>query len=290
MLIAESNQPFDSPDYFFELKLDGIRCLAYLDSNSTNLRNKRNKNISILYPELSHIHKQVNRHCILDGELVVLKNGKPDFQEIQRRSLMSNPFKIKLAADKLPVCFTAYDLLYVVDKLITDKPLTRRVEILESLVTETPALSLSRRIEEKGITLFNVAKEQELEGIIAKRMDSLYFPGKRTKDWVKIKNLIDEDFIVCGYYINERTTASVILGTNRDGKIIYQGHVSMGISRHDFKLMEQSERADVSAYQGFPHFPGAVWLAPRLICTVKYMERTNSGSLRQPVFKGIRVD
>jgi len=292
MLIAENQPPFDSPDHVYELKWDGIRCLAYLDSSGTDLRNKRNKCLSATYPELSGIHKQVNHHrCILDGELISLKNGKPDFHEVQRRSLMSNPFKISLAAKKQPVSFMAYDVLYIGNESVTSRPLTWRADALSELVSESVSLALSRRIDHDGVALFEATKAQGLEGIIAKRKDSLYFPGKRTKDWVKIKNLIDEDFIICGYYRKASSVASVIIGSRVGSKIACQGHVALGVSQHDFKLMERCEKVNADLYYvDFPHFDGVVWLAPRLVCTVKYMERTTNGGLRQPTFKGIRTD
>jgi bifunctional non-homologous end joining protein LigD/DNA ligase-1 len=294
MLIAENQPPFDSPDYFYELKLDGIRCLAYLGGGRTELRNKRNKDVSSIYSELSEIYKQVNRRCILDGELVSIKDGKPDFYEVQRRSLMSNPFKIKLAAEKQPVCFIAYDVLYIGDKAIMDQPLVKRTAALDELIKETPLLAVSRRIEREGVALFDVAKEQGLEGTVAKRKDSLYFPGKRTKDWIKMKNQIDEDFIVCGYYRGDTNAVSVVFGRFSGDYIVYQGHVSLGVSKQDYMVMEQSERADTSVYRNlyrnFPAFSDVKWLKPHLVCCVRYMERTKSGGLRQPVFKGLRID
>lgn len=119
-------EPFDDEDYIYELKFDGIRCLAYLDADNTTLRNKRNKDVTDIYPELSEIHKCAKKRCILDGELVIFKDGKPDFYSLQARSLKSDPFKIKLAAKKLPVQFVAYDMLYIDGERITDKPLIER--------------------------------------------------------------------------------------------------------------------------------------------------------------------
>jgi len=289
MLIAENVAPFDSPDYWYELKLDGIRCLAYLDENGTELRNKRNDRLNGKYPELSGIHKQVRKRCILDGELAVIMDGKPDFAEIQRRSLMSDKFKIETAARKYPICFTAYDLLYAGNTATLNKPLTVRVEMLYGLVTESPLLALSRHIEDTGVAFFAAAKERGLEGIVAKRKNSRYFPGKRTKDWVKMKALLDGDFIVCGYYMKSNL-GSVIIGSWGDGTVVYQGHVVLGVSRQDFRIMSASPRAEKSAYPSFPDFDDAIWLEPRLVCTVKYMERTRNGGLRQPVFKGLRDD
>ena len=106
MLIGAEEEPFDSKEYIFELKLDGERCIAYLDKDKTILKNKRNILMLPKVPELSEIHKNVNVRCILDGELAVIKDGKPDFFEIQKRSLMSNPIKIEMASKKYPACFT----------------------------------------------------------------------------------------------------------------------------------------------------------------------------------------
>lgn len=120
MLIGEMTDAFDSPDFIYELKLDGERCLAYLDpKGSTELRNKRNVKMLLKVPELSEIHRQVKCRCILDGELIVIKNGKPDFFEIQRRSLTSNEFKIHLQTQKYPASFTAFDILYYKDHDVT---------------------------------------------------------------------------------------------------------------------------------------------------------------------------
>lgn len=117
MLIGLEGEAFDSPDYLYELKLDGERCVAYLDPRSgTELRNKRDLKMLPKVPELSEIHKQVRCRCILDGELAVIKDGRPDFYEIQRRSLMSNPLKIKLASKKiLPVLLL---LIFSIMKII----------------------------------------------------------------------------------------------------------------------------------------------------------------------------
>jgi len=290
MLIGKNQPPFDSPDYIFEVKLDGIRCLAYIDVNGLELRNKRNKKLNAIYPELSGIFKQVNSKCILDGELVVMAGGKPDFYELQRRSLMANPTRIALAAERKPVSFTAYDILYIIDKDITGLPLMERKAMLAGAINETPELAVSRFIEANGTALYKAAAEQNLEGVIGKKKGSKYYCGKTTKDWIKIKALLDEDFAVCGYYFKTDSLLSVILGAYSDGKLIYQGHVAMGVSRHDYKHMAAVAQCDKADYPSFPIFDGARWIKPVLSCRVEYMDRTPAGRLRQPVFRGLRDD
>lgn len=132
MLIGEDASAFDDKNFIFETKWDGERCIAYLDPKlGTELRNKRNVKMLSKVPELSEIHKQVKKKCILDGELMVLKNGKPDFYEIQKRSLMSNQFRIQLASKQYPATFIAFDILYVDDKDITLQTLAERKSALK---------------------------------------------------------------------------------------------------------------------------------------------------------------
>ncbi len=291
MLIAEDRPPFDDESFLYELKLDGVRCFAFLDANETFLQNKRGKRVSSIYPELSNINKHVKSRCILDGEIYVLNNGKPDFFEMQRRSLMTNPFKIELASKKLPVCFTAFDIVYLEDKTITDLPLTERKQILSDVVKEDSFLSVSRYIEKSGVDFFNLTKEQGLEGIVAKRKDSKYFFGKRTHDWIKMKALLDDDFVICGYYQKADNVTSIILGQYTGNDLSYQSHVVLGVSNEDFKKIQSASKVDKAEYYStFPDYENAVWIEPDLVCTVKFMERTPSGGLRQPVFKGIRFD
>ncbi len=290
MLISENMPPFDSDDFVYELKFDGIRALCYLDENGTEIRNKRNKRVSVTYPELKDIYKQANKRCILDGEIFVLNNGKPDFFEVQRRSLMSNPFRIEMAAKKLPVCFTAFDIVYLEDRPITDLSLMARKELLYKTINENGLLAISRHIERDGVAFFELAKAQNLEGIVAKRKDSKYYFGKRTKDWVKMKALNDEDFIVCGFFQKSEHILCVILGAYDNGTIVYQSHVAMGVSREDFKKISAANKVVKGFYRDFPDFDDSTWIEPVYVCNVEFMERTPGGGLRQPVFRGLRDD
>lgn len=290
MLLGES-KPFNSPDYIYELKLDGIRALAYLDK-TTEIRNKRNKSVTSIYPEINNIHKQIRYKCILDGELIVTQNGKPDFFEIQRRSLMTDEFKIKLASERKPVVFVVYDIIYYKNKEIIALPLMERKEILQKNVIENNSLIITRFIEEKGIEFFEQVAKQNLEGIVAKKKTSLYYYGKRTKEWLKIKKMYDEEFLICGYIPRDNNFGikSIILGKYHNNEVVYQGQVSLGIPKVEEELIIKYVEENPSSCPFLQNFKekNVLWCRLGLICTVKYMMKTEKNLLRQPIYKGLR--
>lgn len=213
---------------------------------------------------------------------------KPDFSEIQRRSLMGNEFRIKLYSSRLPASFTAFDILYYKDHTVTDLPLIERKKLLEKSVEENPRISISRYVEEQGIAFFELAAQNELEGVVAKRKDSKYFFDKRTKDWIKFKRLLDDDFVVCGF-IKKADGTSIVLGQYSNNQLVYKGHVSAGISKTNQTVITQHERSRCPFITSPKGNESAVWVKPGLVCIVQWMPRPNGG-LNQPVFKGIRDD
>lgn len=294
MLLESVSAPFDDVNYIFELKLDGIRCLAYLDESGTTLRNKRNKDVSAIYPELKNINAQVDKRCILDGELLVLNaDGTPNFFELQKRSLMTDKFKIELEQEKNKVNFVAYDILYLDNKEITSLPLMERKKMLSSTLKDNDLISASRYIEEKGVEFFNLTKKLGLEGIVAKKKAGKYIIGKRTSEWIKIKNLIDEDFLICGLIFDENNQIKdVILGQEKNKKLIFRGKVYLNISKEEQKIIMNFAIKNALKEPVFEDFAekNVMWIKPKLMCTVQYMMLTKDGAMRQPVFKGLRVD
>jgi len=291
MLIGAAQEAFNSLDYIFELKLDGFRCTAYLDKDTTDLRNKRDIKILTRVPELANIHKQAKYRCILDGELIVLKDGKPDFFELLRRAQLTNTFKIQLTASKLPASFTAFDILYYKDHSVMDLPLMQRKKLLEKVIKENECITISRYIEEHGIELYKLTKENDLEGIVAKRKDSKYYLDKRTNDWIKIKSMMDEDFVICGYILKYNGGISVTLGQYSNKELVYKSHVSLGITESDSKTIRAVSKTNICPFKPYEKDNDyIVWVEPILVCTVRFMMRTANGSLRQPVFKGLRDD
>lgn len=289
MLIAEMQEPFDSDKYIYEIKWDGIRSVSYLDTDNTDIRNKRDIRTIQHYPELENIHLQVNEKCILDGEIAVIKDGLQDFYEVQRRSILSDPLKIQLSAKMNPVTYIAFDVIYYKNKLVTDLPLMERKKLLDSLVTDNERICKSQYIEQNGIALFDAAKSQGLEGIVAKRKESLYLFGKESKNWIKCKVMKSEDFVLCGYFVRENNMTSYILGQYQGSRLIYKGHVSLGASlkklnQYPYEIITKSPFKNPP-----PEDEGATWIKPELVCEVEYMPTSKDG-YRQATCKAIRTD
>lgn len=292
MLLNEVKEPFDSEDYIYELKLDGIRCVAYIEPKSVTLQNKRFKDLTPIYPELSDICKCVKKRVILDGELVVLTNGKPDFYALQKRSLMGDKFRISLAAKKNPVQFVAYDIIYYDGKDLMDKPLMARKEYLSKAVTEGHNLSISRWIEKNGVAFFELTKKEKLEGIVAKKKDGLYHIGKKTSDWIKIKVMKDEDLLILGYQSDEDgKVKDLILGYyDEKGELKCRGKVYLGVSKDEQRIIADFAKKNTVKRPWFAQYKNAIWLKPQLVGTAHFMHETESGGMRQPVWKGLRDD
>lgn len=289
MLLYEEKEPFDSDEHLFELKLDGIRCVAYL-GEETCLQNKRFKDVTALYPELEGMCKCAKKRAILDGELVCMKDGKPDFYALQRRSLMADPFRIRLAARGSKVQYCAFDILYYDGEDLTALPLTARKERLLSLIKEGEGLSISRHIEKNGVAFFRLAERENLEGIVAKRKDGRYYIGKRTREWVKIKVMREEDALVVGYQPDENgRVKDLILGRyDGDGSIVCRGKVFLGVSEEERERVAAFAADHTLQRAWFPQYGNAVWLQPLLVGTVRYMQETEAGGMRQPVWKGLK--
>jgi len=289
MLIKNEVEPFDDPDYIYELKLDGIRCIAFLDANGkTEFYNKRHMLLNPHFPELLDIHKNVSGRCILDGEVFIMRDGRPNFSEVQKRALTNDKYKIELQAKRYPATFVAYDLLYYRGKSIMDLPLLERKEKLEKVIKqENERFGYSRYTKEHGVKLYQLAEQQNLEGIIAKRANSKYYQDKRTNDWLKIKYMLDDDFIICGYIVKDHIR-SLILGQYVQGELKNKGKVT-GISKAVFNTILNVPKANCP----FDHQSKddhAIWIKQELVCKVKFMEYTARGGLRQPAFVSLRDD
>lgn len=294
MLIGREEPAFDSPEYLFELKLDGDRCLAYLDGGGTELVNRRGHRLLSHVPELASMHRQVRERCILDGELIIGSGMKRGFEQIRSRFATANRYRLERLSRENPATFVAYDMLYLKDRDVLRLPLTERKGLMESNIAENAYLAASRYIEGKGAALYELAVAQGMEGVVGKRRESAYRMGKRSNDWVKFKNWAEDDFIVYGWFPSDKAdVVSLVLCQFREDTLIYKGHVVLGRNSGDFRQVEAAPRRETPAVFRGPvpeKRHKTVWLEPVLVCKVAYLCLTATGGLRQPVYRGLRED
>lgn len=296
-MLAVKSAPFDSGDYIFEVKWDGYRALVYLDSGVTEMRSRNQADITAAFPELGMMHLFVkDLPALLDGEVVVFSGARPSFDALQARGRLSDPLRIRQASARTPALFVAFDLLYASGSPLLDEPLRRRKEILAGVVTGGPHLVVADFIQGSGVLLAGAAREQGLEGIMAKALNSPYLPGRRSPYWKKIRHTNEADLAVCGYREGKggRKIGCLLLCGIRNGGMVYAGKVGTGFSREmEVELISRlkalrTEKPPVAVPRR--EASGVTWVRPTLVGTVQYLEKTAAGYLRHPSFKGLRPD
>lgn len=281
-MLLKQSLPFDSHDYIFELKLDGFRCLAYLN-DTTALKSRNNKDLTDNFSELKNLHQYIKAPCVLDGELVILKDGKPNFQELQNRTGLK---KVKTSNN---ATFVAFDILYIENEPLSNLPLLKRKKILQDNVTENNFLAYSRYIEKNGKQLFELVKSQGLEGIVAKNKNSLYYFGKRTEDWLKIKAYREKELLICGLFKN-KNGYNLILAEFNNKVLIDSGTTGIVNSNADLKKILDfyaKNKIDTPFFNN-KDYKNAVWFKPQLVGIFQFTEETESGHLRHPIFKCLK--
>lgn len=204
MMAKKASAPFDSAQHLFELKWDGIRCLARVEENQIRLRSRRGMEITSHFPELACL-AHLPTGTVLDGELVVLHQGKPSLRHVLRRALLQKNHQFQLhSALSSPVSYMVFDLLYLKGKPVLALPLSQRREALQRLFQQfpMPGVLLTEVVREHGRKLFEQVESMELEGVMAKRLDGTYLPGKRSALWLKIKTHFAADKFLASSLVN----------------------------------------------------------------------------------------
>ncbi|MFC1803632.1 non-homologous end-joining DNA ligase, partial [Thermoproteota archaeon] len=295
MMARTATQPFSDPDWLFEIKWDGIRAIAYV-GQELRLMTRNEKEIITKFPELRELSELAD-NVVLDGEIVILSEGKPNFKAVATRNQASNPRDIKAQAAANPVSYIVFDILEADGESLIDYPLTERIKILKKRLKTGRHIIQSISIEEHGIQYFEEVVKKDFEGIIAKRLDSTYQPGARSPDWLKIKQVKTCDCVVFGYSPGignrEITFGALLLGLYDEGKPVYVGRVGTGFSDQDLSgIIKQLESIQVES----PWFheedipPGSRWVQPKLVAQIGYQEVTEDQRLRAPRFQGFRND
>lgn len=296
MLAALSNQPFSDPAWLFEIKWDGVRALATISSGEVTLRSRNHVDITKRYPELASLPKHfAAQNAIIDGEIVALdEHGHSSFERLQERMHVRAPSEKHIA--NTPVVFFAFDLLYLNGFDLREAPLLQRKQLLQRLLFPSATIRFADHQLEKGRELFELARQHGLEGIVAKRAESIYVSG-RSNNWLKLKVTQDVDAVIGGW-TEPRTPGlkfgSLLLGLYDDKKLRFIGHVGTGFDSTKQKEISVQLKELATGSCPFEGKPAAnekpSWVTPALVARVKFSGWTNDNALRHPVFVGLRED
>ncbi len=268
--------------YLYEPKLDGIRALCEVSPKSMKFFTRNDNNVTTEYPELNFRKSIKAKSCILDGEIVIYdKKGKPSFHLWQLRK-----------QHDLKAVYVVFDILSKDGKSLLKKPLYERKQILEETIKESKQLELIP-FSLNGKKLWKIVSKLGLEGVIAKKIDSTYKPGKRPTDWLKVKLSDSADCVIVGYTQKKREVSSLALGLYKKGELHYIGKVGTGFNAKDIvTLYNKLEKLETDKPPVVN--PGRMriinWVKPKLVAEIKYVELTKGEHLRAPVFLHLRPD
>ncbi|QED37942.1 DNA ligase D [Antarcticibacterium arcticum] len=289
MLATATKKIFNDPQWIYELKWDGYRMIANIKDGEADLSSRNGVSFNSKFSRLKRDLEQIPHNVILDGEVVIVdKKGVPDFQKLQN-------YDDQTLGE---LRFYVFDMLYLNGMSMLDLPLLERKSLIEEVIEGTYHTFYCDHMEGMGSTFYKRAIDAGMEGVIAKKANSRYSPGYRSENWLKIKAVQSTEAIICGYTDSESGGAvfgSLILGMYRDEKLTYIGNCGTGFSAAEqkklltkFKKLETAEspfKKKINLKGRTPH-----WLKPQLICEVHFTEWTKTGSLRHPVYKGLRDD
>jgi bifunctional non-homologous end joining protein LigD len=300
MLATAGALPGDQDRWAFEMKWDGIRALTYWDGTTIRAESRNLRDITASWPELNGLGPSLGgREVVLDGELVALDDrGVPSFQRLQERMHVRNPTQELVT--KVPAAYFVFDVLVLDGTSVMDRPWTERRELLEELDVNGPCWATPPAFVGEGDVTVAAAEARDLEGVVAKRLDSTYVPGQRSRSWIKIKRQQRDEFIVGGWTAGEGRRAgsigSLALGLpTAGGGLRYVGNVGTGFTDRELRRLEGVLRPLVTDENPFTQNvqyvkKGTVFVEPRLVADVEYTERTAEGILRHPSYKGERID
>jgi bifunctional non-homologous end joining protein LigD len=293
--------PEKPEEWAYEFKWDGVRAICYVDGGRVTAQSRNLLDITASYPELVEMGKAIgSTRLVLDGELVVFdENGRSDFGLLQQRMKLTGE-AVKRAAKTYPVVYLVFDVLYAEGRDVTRLPYTERRAILERLDLNGPSWQTPPYFPGEGAAVRAASIERGFEGIMAKRLDSCYYPGKRTDAWRKVKNIRRQELVVGGWTKGEGARAghlgSLLVGYYDGDELRYAGHVGTGFTSKTLvdleKTLKPLARKDSPFADKVPtaYAKKSTYVEPELVAEVEFTEWTRDGKLRHPSYKGLRYD
>lgn len=319
MLATAGLLPSDDAGWAYEMKWDGLRALASLSGDQTRLTSRTTRDITHAYPELAEMAAAVSAstsagtvagagatgsvsQAILDGEIVAFGGDAwPDFEALQQRMNIASAAQARQLASSVPVTYLAFDLLWLNGRSLLELPYARRRELLDDLSLNSASWQVPPSfVTESGADIQAVSRQHHLEGVMAKRLQSRYEPGRRTPAWRKIKNTRGQEVVIGGWKPGEGGRAgqigSLLVGVYDNGELVYSGHVGTGFSQQTLRMLKEKlaplRRANSPFGATIPPEDArlAQWVEPVLVAEIEFASWTRSGRLRAPSYKGLRDD
>ena len=300
MLARMVNDPFSHSDWLFEPKLDGFRALAFVRHGQVTVRSRNGIDLTERVPMIAaELQAQSEEELVLDGELVAINDqGLPDFGLLQQ-SMNMDRHAIKSPHSLATIVYYPFDLLHIAGIDLRATPLIERKKLLEQAIVPGDHVQHIQYVEADGKSFFEAALQLGLEGMVAKRRDSVYVPGGRSSSWLKVKAVKAQEFVIGGYTLGtgarSRTFGALLLGYYQGDKLLYAGRVGSGFDQSTLEDIQASLTAlctDASPFVQDPELDQikAKWVRPELIAQTKFAQWTVDGRLRAPVFLGLRSD
>jgi bifunctional non-homologous end joining protein LigD len=302
MMATLAKLPREDGGWGYELKWDGVRAISYCDAGHIRIESRNGREITSQYPEIRPIAVELGaRQAILDGEVVAFdEDGRPDFQRLQRRMHLASAAAVRRRVADTPVTYVLFDLLFLDGRDLTELPYAERRERLAELELDGPSWQTPAHREGDGKALLELTKTTNLEGIVAKRLDSRYFPGRRSRSWLKIKNVRTQDLVIGGWMPGEgrrtKSLGSLVVGYYDDDdelELRYAGRVGTGFNEETLRsltaLLAKLESGS-SPFSGRQPPQEANFVEPSLVAEIEFREWTRARTLRAPSFKGLRDD
>ena len=300
LAVSSDVLPKDPGKWAFEFKWDGVRALCFWDGKQLQLQSRNKLDITRRYPELQGLAKKLPRsRAVLDGEIIALDSKcRPSFHLLQYRMHTEGAAAIAKLSTTIPIWYVVFDVLWFRGKSVMDQPYADRRQILEGLKLEGPSWQSSPAQVDHGAAMLNTAKRNGLEGVVAKRLDSRYLPGLRSPNWLKVKVIFGQEFVIGGWVpekgVNHDRVGSLLVGYyDGDGRLRYAGGVGTGFNAALHASVTQELKAKSAKANPFAdRVPkkGVLFVKPELVAEVEYRRWPDGAQVQQAAFKGLRDD
>jgi bifunctional non-homologous end joining protein LigD len=300
--LGELPPPSEDDEFGYEMKWDGLRAVVYVADGRVRVVSRNDRDVTVAYPEICDLGEALGDvPAVLDGEIVACDPaGRISFMALQPRMHVRDPAEIRRLREEVPVTYKVFDLLYLDGHMTIGLPYVQRRELLESLRLEGPHWDTPPYRKGGGAQALAASEEQQLEGIVAKRLDSVYEPGRRSSAWIKVKHTRTQEVIVGGWTPGkgrrEGTIGALLLGIPGPEGLEYVGQVGTGFTRETlddlYRRLRPLERKTPPFAHSLPtrDAKDAHWVTPKLVGEVEFGEWTRDGRLRQPSWRGLRPD